>query len=679
MRPRPIVRSLAVCLLVTAATARATTTITVTSTLSAGPNTLRQAIIDANADLSPDPVRIIFSIDSGAVSIAPTTALPAITRPVIIDGTTQLGFTGTPLIELRGDSAPAGSSGLVLTGHSGSTVRGLVINRFTSNISGLGGFAVEIDDDSGDHVIAGNYLGTDATGAAAAANSRGGLLVHGSNVTIGGTTAADRNVISGNGTFGLLFIGGTDSTVMGNYVGLNAAGTAALLNGTYGFDVVETTDLAIGGTDAGAGNVIAGSNAAVVVDPGTAGTMVIGNLIGTNAAGTAVVGNGSTGVRLDGVDGATVDDNVIGGFSDAAIILQGGSNVTIKGNHVGVDASGTVPLALGGIGIAVEGISPGPTDVTIGGTGVGDGNVVTNCGTIGVGLLGEPMRITIRGNRITGNGELGIDLDNDGVSPNDPDDDDGGSNGGQNFPVLTTARASASNVMIDGTLTSLPNASYAIDFYASAAADASGFGEGATYLGSAIVLIGGTGTAPFGITLPVVVTPGDVITATATDGAGNTSEFSAALTSTAASTSTTTTSTTTTSSTIAGSSSTSTTTTITTVTTSTTTTTLLCDLPGVARVVCLLAALPSASCTGERLPKPVTAGLGAARTQLGKTRTASVKAARRLEKVASARLEKAAAKLAKTAMKNKVGATCAHDLGASIREARTLIAQLLVQ
>jgi hypothetical protein len=576
MALRTTVHALALCLLA-AVSAHAATTITVTSNADAGANTLRQAIIDANDDLSPDPVTIAFAIGTGAVSIAPTTELPAILRAVVIDGTTQPGFDDTPLVEIRGDSMPDGFNGLFFHSHSGSTVRGLVINRFThSTMTFNGGFGIDIASGSNDHLIAGNYLGTDATGAAAAANSRGGLQARGSNVTIGGTTAADRNVISGNGGRGVLFLAGTGSTVVGNYIGLDAAGTTAIPN-LDGVDIfAPAADVTIGGTNAGERNVITSSSSGVAVFS-AAGTTVRGNLIGTDASGTVLVADpGFSGVGLFAAGATAIELNVIGGTTSTGIFVQGGSHdVTILGNNIGVDASGTIALPLTGYGVAVQGDSPSPTDVTIGGISPGEGNVITNC-TTGVQASGGttfPMGVTVRGNGITGNSQLGIDI---GATDNDADDSDDGPNGLQNFPVLTAAGASATDITIDGTLTSVASATYEVDFYASPSADPSGFGEGATYLGSVTVPIDGTGTATFGVTLPVVVTPGAVITATATDAGGNTSEFSAALTSTAATTTTTSSTSTTTSSTTTSSTTTSSTTTTlaSTTTTSTTTTTV---------------------------------------------------------------------------------------------------------
>jgi hypothetical protein len=133
----------------------------------------------------------------------------------------------------------------------------------------------------------------------------------------------------------------------------------------------------------------------------------------------------------------------------------------------------------------------------------------------------------IRGNSIHSNGGLGIDLGGDGVTPNDPGDADTGPNQLQNFPVLSVALAGGST-WVTGTLNGLANTTFTLDFYASAAADPSGFGEGARYLGSAVVTTDGSGNAHFEVVLAAPTAPGEVVTATATDPAGNTSEFSRA-------------------------------------------------------------------------------------------------------------------------------------------------------
>ena len=152
-------------------------------------------------------------------TISPATALPSITDPVTIDGTTQ-GASATPLIELSGASAPAGTNGLTITAGS-TTVRGLAINRWATNF-GFGGDAVVITT-AGGNVIRGNLIGTTADGTAAASNGGAGIRVGTDSNTIGGATAADRNVVSAS--FNGIVIDGNDNHVTGNFVGTDGAGT----------------------------------------------------------------------------------------------------------------------------------------------------------------------------------------------------------------------------------------------------------------------------------------------------------------------------------------------------------------------------------------------------------------------------------------------------------------------
>src|SRR5262249_34379635 len=129
----------------------------------------------------------------GVQTIAPTSALPTISDPVVVDGTTQPGYAGSPLVELRGSSAGSGASGLVITA-GGSTVKGLVINALSSG-SGSGISLLT----NGGNLIVGNYLGTNAAGSAALRNGTG-VFITGPNNIVGGADPGARNLISGNGT-----------------------------------------------------------------------------------------------------------------------------------------------------------------------------------------------------------------------------------------------------------------------------------------------------------------------------------------------------------------------------------------------------------------------------------------------------------------------------------------------
>src|SRR5262245_19267572 len=159
---------------VLAATAAHAVTFTVTTTADDGAGSLRQAIVDANADTDPDVIAFAIGVDPPAIAL--TSALPTITNPVTIDGTTQSGFAGAPLVEIDGASVPAPASGLVITA-SNSTVRGLVIERFAAN-GVTGGVAIELLGGTG-NTIEGNYLGLDVGGTLNHGNARYGVLCDG--------------------------------------------------------------------------------------------------------------------------------------------------------------------------------------------------------------------------------------------------------------------------------------------------------------------------------------------------------------------------------------------------------------------------------------------------------------------------------------------------------------------
>jgi hypothetical protein len=164
-------------------------TFTVTTGANDGTGSLRQAILDSNA--TPGADTIAFDIGGGGVqTIQPTAALPDVTDAAVIDGTTQPGFEGSPLIVLNGSQAGSGVSGLTISAGT-STIRGLVINSYSGN-------GVVLQANGGD-LIVGNYIGTDVTGTAALGNLSGVFIANtSSNNTVGGSAAEDRNLISGN-------------------------------------------------------------------------------------------------------------------------------------------------------------------------------------------------------------------------------------------------------------------------------------------------------------------------------------------------------------------------------------------------------------------------------------------------------------------------------------------------
>ena len=516
--------------------ARAATTFVVDNTNDSGPGSLRQAILDANANAGSDVIN--FNIGSGLKTITLAAKLPDISDPVLIDGTTQPGFAGAPLIEINAMNLGFNIPLVITAGNS--TVRSLVINHFQNG-------AILITDGDGNHVE-GCYIGTDATGSSGT-NSRGNAIGVGSaNNVIGGTTANTRNVlVSADGGISI-FGPGNGNQVLGNYIAINAAGDAAL-PGFQGI-FVGTSNNVIGGTTPGARNVIGGGeHSGIIIQPGgafaTSGNVVQGNYIGTNASGNAALGFVNYGIVIFN----SSSNNVIGGTAPGAgnVISGNGWGFTIDGLNAGSGKPTGNILQGNFIGVGADGSTPVPNRVqglriseclntTIGGDAPGAGNVIAfngpseQIGVNGIELIGDGTKgVSIRGNSIYSNGRLGIDISPSGVTPNDAGDVDGGANNRQNFPVITSVVSTANQTTITGTLNSTPNTTFILDFYANAVCDASGNGEGAKpfALNPAPVITDANGNASFNIIVPTTLPPGRILTATATDPSGNTSEFSA--------------------------------------------------------------------------------------------------------------------------------------------------------
>ena len=260
-----------------------------------GKISLREAILAANATTNGcgGPDRIYFNIPgSGVQTIASTSTLPNITDAVIIDGYTQTGSSANTLavgsdailsVELNGSRAGSGQSGLTLaSGSSGSTIRGLIINRFSNT-------GIKIVSDN--NIIAGNFIGTNAAGTAALGNAYGIYILNGQYNTIGGTATGARNVISGNTAEGVYINSANSNTILGNYIGSNASGTAAISNDIGIFSYYSSNTI-IGGTAAGAGNVISGNlSCGIHMESSVGGNVIQGNYIGANAARTGAIAN----------------------------------------------------------------------------------------------------------------------------------------------------------------------------------------------------------------------------------------------------------------------------------------------------------------------------------------------------------------------------------------------------
>lgn len=497
-----------------------------------GAISLREAITAANNQSGADTIEFNIS-GAGPHTINLTSSLPDITDTIIIDGASEPSYVaGAPVIELNGGGTV--SDGLFLdSGSDGSTIRGLIINRFTDD---------GIDVNSGSNIIVGNWIGLDNTGTVDQGNGDEGLEITTASNTIGGTSLADRNVISGNGARGVYLngVGATDNVVQGNYIGTNATGSAAVGNTSQGIAIVSgASDNTIGGTDAGAGNVISGNldDGIRIQDSGTTGNVVQGNFIGTNAAGDGDLGNADDGIHIhNGASNNTIGGtteaarNIISGNDDDGVQLSGTntSNNVVLGNYVGTDLGGTLSLGNTSNGITLE---SGATSNTIGGTADGAGNLVAFSGSDGVRV----QDITSAGNSILRNSihsntDSGIDLvggteDAFGVTANDAGDADTGANNLQNSPVLTSAFTNGvDTVAVSGTLNTTANTSLRVEFFSNAGAG----NEAETYLGFRNVITDSSGNASFVDSFSTAVADGDSITATATNLAtGDTSELSA--------------------------------------------------------------------------------------------------------------------------------------------------------
>ena len=521
---------------------------TVTNTNDSGTGSLRQAITDAN---SMGGGTINFNIPgSGVHTISPLTVLPTITQTVTIDGYSQPGSsanTNPPTqglntvltIELSG--ALGGNFPGLIINASNCTVRGLVINSFQHDA---------IETDLNGNTIEGNFIGTNAAGTAALPNGAGGLggvilVGSSSNNTVGGTTPDARNLISGNIGPGISIQLGTGNVVQGNVIGVDVTGTAALGNTGPGITTNGSNNL-FGGTTVSARNIVSGNNRGIDTGNGSNNT-IQGNFIGTDITGTIAIANPNVGVNTQGANNliggltttpGTPPGNLISGNTgNTGVVLftNAAQGHVIQGNIIGADITGTQPLG-NTFGIQIDG-----HDNTVGGTDANARNIIAFNGG-GTPMCGAPnagiwvhnsgaINNAILGNSIFSNAGLGIDLEFDGdpncVEPNDNCDTDTGPNNLQNYPVLTSAISGGGSIFIQGSLNSAASTTFRVEFFDNVQCDPFGNGEGQTFIGSADIPTAANCTVPINVTLPVNVQSGHVITATATDPTGNTSEFSA--------------------------------------------------------------------------------------------------------------------------------------------------------
>jgi hypothetical protein len=521
-------------------------------------------------------------------------------------------------VQIDGGLAPAGMAGLFASG-AGVTIRGLSITRFEDGVilrdgggSTIAGCFIGLDAAGNpapnrghgisieaspvntiggtnpsdrnlisanlrdgirlirtatvDTLIQGNYLGTDRTGTVDMGNGIHGIEVgafntaegYASRTTIGGTTAAARNLISGNNANGITLVGtaARENVIQGNYIGTNVNATAPLGNEIHGILLTfafngtsalsgSSSNNTIGGTAPGAGNVVSGNKNRGIVLVGTANDNTIqGNFIGTNAFGNTDVGNTRDGINLQ--DAAPVNvmgpqHNLIGGTTAAAgniiagndrdgIQLTGATTTDnkIQHNRIGIAANNGV-LGNTGHGLFID---QNASQNVIGYDGVNSdvpstANIIANNGGDGVSVVtGRQNRIS--GNSIYSNAGNGIDLGNNGPTSNDANDADTGPNTLLNSPKITafSLEPSPAGVRITGQYGGAPGVTVRVEFYRNPGTANLTFDSGKEYLGFRNYTTAADGTVPF-----TAVFPGnqfsldDKFNSIAIDSNGNTSEF----------------------------------------------------------------------------------------------------------------------------------------------------------
>jgi len=315
------------------------TTFTVTTNADGGAGSLRQAIVDANADAVADT--IAFAIATGGIPrITLLGPLPDVTQPLTIDGTTQLP---AGWVELGGE-ATLFVPGLTLAA-ADCTVRGLVLDGFT-------GSGIEIDAPGGD-VVEGNRIGTDPSGTVALST-----LAYGIEIADAPGNRIGGNLLSGN-LFGIFVhgAGATGNVIEGNLIGVTASGTSPLGNATTGIWISGASGTVVGGADPGAGNVIAGNagDGIDVTGAGAVDTVIAGNAIGLAADLVTPMGNGgdgvyvSTGASRTSIGVAAPNAIANSGIAGVRLDASAGNRNEIRSNAITGNASLGIDIGASGV------------------------------------------------------------------------------------------------------------------------------------------------------------------------------------------------------------------------------------------------------------------------------------------------------------------------------------------
>ncbi len=499
--------------------------LSVTTIDDSGPGSLRQAILDANSTAGLDTIE--FDIPgTGLHVISLASPLPEVTAPLAIDATTEPDFTGVPVIQLNGSLAGSAADGLRVSAGA-SRISGLAITGFRN------GIVLTVNPGT---VVQSNYIGLAPDGVTEAGNRENGVLIWASSENqIGGEVGGTANIISGNADNGIRItqIGSMLNRVQGNLIGTDGNGSFSVGNGLNGVSVDSSASgNVIGGLVSGSGNIISGNAecGVIVRGNGTDENLVIGNGIGVNRSGDDELPNSFYGVLLDegaarntigGTESGSGNVIVRNGFSGIALMNATTNNNRVLGNHVGVDATGALDLPNDVHGIVIEDAS----NNIIGGAEAGAGNHIAF-------NAGDGVRITagignsVVSNRIFANNDLGIDIGGNGATVNDTEDSDDGANRFQNHPEIIDVGLSGSELVLTYSVDSAPaNSTYplTVQFF-----QADERGQGRTHLGEHTYREVDFSSGQVSTNLGTVdgIAADDKLVATATDAAGNTSEFS---------------------------------------------------------------------------------------------------------------------------------------------------------
>lgn len=485
--------------------------------------TLRAAIEQANAFGSGvGPITVNFDIPgSDPHSIELGTVLPTITHPILLDATTQPG-ANCPVDE----TTPA-SIQVTING-GGAPMDGITLGT-GSDGSDIRGFAFAKFDgdalqiDSNYNSVRCNHIGVDYTGTSPAFISGNGIHISGHDNIVGGVLGTSRNLISANDGHGLLLDSSANlNGIYGNIIGLDVSGMDPLGNGGSGIYINGSEYNLVGSQSESLGNIISANNAAgIFMNLDSNFNKVVGNKIGTDIEGNPNRGNGAQGIYGERADNNEIGTSFSGGVGNV-VAGNGTYGIRFTNNSTSNQIRFNEVIENGNVAISIA----NSDDQLI------TNNKIKNNHGAGIAIIdggGNATGNEISENSIDGNNGLGIDLEGDGaVEVNDNLDVDGGPNLRQNFPILNFVTGGN---MIHGEYYSQANKDFTLEFFSNDSCDSSGYGEGNLFLGSKVVTTDGSGHVDFIASISGGVTNGEMITAVATDNLSkNSSEFSACLT-----------------------------------------------------------------------------------------------------------------------------------------------------